>query len=147
VSASNGVSNWACRGIRGATTAIANTAEDILEATDELLRMVIRLNDLEPANVASVIFTTTPDLTATFPALAARSIGWVEVPLMCAHEMAVPGSLQKCVRVMIHINTTRSAAEIKHVYLKGARELRSEWAYSDEDVATVLTNQPVEVGQ
>jgi chorismate mutase len=139
--------SWACRGIRGATTAIANTAEDILEATDELMRTVIALNELEPADVASVIFTTTPDLTATFPALAARDIGWTEVPLMCAHEMAVPGSLQKCVRVMIHVNTTKSAAEIRHVYLKGARELRPEWAYSDDDVAGILAKVPVEVGQ
>jgi chorismate mutase len=145
VSASDG--SWACRGIRGATTAIANTAEDILEATDELMRTVIALNELEPADVASVIFTTTPDLTATFPALAARDIGWTEVPLMCAHEMAVPGSLQKCVRVMIHVNTTRSAAEIRHVYLKGARELRPEWAYSDDDVAGILAKAPVGVGQ
>jgi chorismate mutase len=145
VSASDG--SWACRGIRGATTAIANTAEDILEATDELMRTVIALNELEPADVASVIFTTTPDLTATFPALAARDIGWTEVPLMCAHEMAVPGSLQKCVRVMIHVNTTKSAAEIRHVYLKGARELRPEWAYSDDDVAGILAKMPVEVGQ
>ena len=147
MSASNGVGSWTCRGVRGATTAIANTAEDILEATDELMRTVIRLNDLEPADVASVIFTTTPDLTATFPALAARDIGWTEVPLMCAHEMAVPGSLQKCVRVLIHVNTSRSAAEIKHVYLKGARTLRPEWAYTDDDVATILSNQPVEIGQ
>ena len=145
MSASDG--SWACRGIRGATTAVANTAEDILEATDELMRTVIALNELEPADVASVIFTTTPDLTATFPALAARDIGWTEVPLMCAHEMAVPGSLQKCVRVMIHVNTTKSAAEIRHVYLKGARELRPEWAYSDDDVAGILTKVPVEVGQ
>jgi chorismate mutase len=142
-----GDGSWACRGIRGATTAIANTAEDILEATDELMRTVIALNELEPADVASVIFTTTPDLTATFPALAARDIGWTEVPLMCAHEMAVPGSLQKCVRVMIHVNTTKSAAEIRHVYLKGARELRPEWAYSDDDVAGILAKVPVEVGQ
>ena len=99
------------------------------------MRTVIALNELEPADVASVIFTTTPDLTATFPALAARDIGWTEVPLLCAHEMAVPGSLQKCVRVMIHVNTTRTAAEIRHVYLKGARELRPEWAYSDDDIA------------
>ena len=145
MSASDG--SWACRGIRGATTASANTAEDILEATDELMRTVIALNELEPADVASVIFTTTPDLTATFPALAARDIGWTEVPLMCAHEMAVPGSLQKCVRVMIHVNTTKSAAEIRHVYLKGARELRPEWAYSDDDVAGILAKMPVEVGQ
>ena len=131
--------SMACRGIRGATTAVANTAEDILEVTDELLRIVIALNELDPLDVASVIFTTTPDLTATFPALAARDIGWTEVPLLCTHEMAVPGSLQSCVRVLIHVNTTRSAAEIKHVYLKGARELRPEWAYSDEDVAAALT--------
>ena len=147
MSSSDGAGNRACRGIRGATTTIANTAEDILEVTDELMRIVITLNDLEPADVASVIFTTTPDLTATFPALAARDIGWTEVPLMCAHEMDVPGSLRKCVRVMIHVNTVRTADEIKHVYLKGARELRPEWAYSDDDVATILSKQPVEVGQ
>ena len=129
----------ACRGIRGATTAVANTAEDILEVTDELLRIVIALNEIDPLDVASIVFTTTPDLTATFPALAARDIGWTEVPLLCTHEMAVPGSLQSCVRILIHVNTTRSAAEIKHVYLKGARELRPEWAYSDEDVAAALT--------
>ena len=145
----DGVGNWSCRGIRGATTAEANTAEDILEVTEELMRAVITLNELEPDDVASVIFTTTPDLTATFPALAAREIGWTEVPLMCAHEMAVPGSLQKCVRVMIHVNTTRTVAEIKHVYLKGSRELRPEWAYSDEDIAAVIqqSHAPVEVAQ
>jgi chorismate mutase len=127
-----------CRGIRGATTAIANTAEDIIEATDEMMRALIALNDLQPEDVVSAIFTTTVDLTATFPALAAREIGWLEVPLMCSHEMNVPGALQKCVRVMLHVNTTKSAAEIKHVYLKGARQLRPEWAYSDEQVAELL---------
>ena len=144
---SDGTGNWSCRGIRGATTAIANTAEDILEVTNELMRTVIKLNHLDPENVASVIFTTTPDLTATFPALAAREIGWTEVPLMCSHEMTVPGSLQKCVRVMIHVNTNRSAREIKHVYLKGARELRPEWAYGDNDVKAILKAEPVEAGQ
>lgn len=147
MSGSDSAGRWACRGIRGATTAVANTAEDILEVTDELMRTVIKLNDLAPADVASVIFTTTPDLTATFPALAARDIGWTEVPLMCAHEMAVPGSLQKCVRVMIHVNTTRAAAEIRHVYLKGARALRPEWAYADDQVAGILGARAVEVGQ
>jgi chorismate mutase len=127
-----------CRGIRGATTAIANTAEDILEVTDEMMQVLIHLNDLNPEDVASAIFTTTPDLTATFPALAARNIGWLEVPLICSHEMAVPGSLQKAVRVLLHVNTTKSAAEIKHVYLKGARQLRPEWAYTDEQVAGIL---------
>ncbi len=143
----NGAGEWSCRGIRGATTAEANTAEDILEVTEELMRFVISLNELDADDVASVIFTTTPDLTATFPALAAREIGWTEVPLMCAHEMDVPGSLQKCVRVMIQVNTTRSAAEIRHVYLKGARELRPEWAYTDEDIASVIKQSAVEVGQ
>lgn len=127
-----------CRGIRGATTAIANTAEDILEATVELMQALIALNDLRTEDVASAIFTTTPDLNATFPAVGAREIGWSEVPLMCSHEMDVPASLQKAVRVLIHVNTTRSASEIKHVYLKEARQLRPEWAYSDEEVARIL---------
>jgi chorismate mutase len=126
-----------CRGIRGATTAIANTSEDILEATDELMRVLIHLNDLEPEDVVSAIFTTTPDLTATFPALAARNIGWTEVPLICSHEMNVPGSLQKAVRVLLHVNTIKSPREIRHVYLKGAQQLRPEWAYSDEQIAEI----------
>jgi chorismate mutase len=127
-----------CRGIRGATTAIANTAEDILEATDELMRIVIALNELRAEDVASVIFTTTPDLTATFPALAARELGWSEVPLMCGHEMTVPGALTNAIRVLIHVNTTRTAAEIRHVYLKGAIQLRPEWGISDEEIETIL---------
>jgi chorismate mutase len=128
-----------CRGIRGATTASANTAEDILEATNEMMRALIALNGLTPDDVVSAIFTTTVDLTATFPALAAREIGWLEVPLMCSHEMNVPGALQRCVRVLLHVNTTKSAAEIKHVYLKGACQLRPEWAYSDEQIVDLLT--------
>ena len=140
---SDGVGTWSCRGIRGATTAVANTAEDILEVTDELMRLVIKLNDIQPEHVASVIFTTTPDLNATFPALAARDIGWTEVPLMCSHEMAVPGSLQKCVRVMIHVNTFASASDIRHVYLKGARALRPEWAFTEEQIAEVLSKDTV----
>ena len=128
----------ACRGIRGATTVEANTAEDILEATTELLTALIRLNDLRAEDVASAIFTTTTDLTATFPALAARDLGWTEVPLLCAHEMAVPGALDRAVRVLLHVNTTRSAAEIRHVYLKGAQQLRPGWAVSDAELATIL---------
>lgn len=124
-----------CRGIRGATTAESNTAEDILEATSELLRILIRLNDLEPGHVVSAIFTTSPDLDATFPAIAARELGWSDVPLMCAHEMDVPASLQKAVRVLLQINTTKTPSEIRHVYLKGARQLRPEWAYDEESAA------------
>jgi chorismate mutase len=128
----------ACRGIRGATTAIANTAEDILEATDELMRVVIALNELRPEDVASIIFTTTPDLTATFPALAARELGWSEVPLLCSHEMTVPGALTSAIRVLIHVNTTRTAAEMRHVYLKGAIQLRPEWGIADEEIESIL---------
>ena len=129
-----------CRGIRGATTATSNTSEDILEATLEMMRALTALNDLSTDDVASAIFTTTPDLNATFPALAAREIGWTEVPLLCSHEMDVPASLQKAVRVLLHVNTTRSAAEIRHVYLKGATQLRPEWAVSEEELQQILAN-------
>jgi chorismate mutase len=129
---------FACRGIRGATTAEANTAEDMLEATDEMMRMLIALNEINPEDVASAYFTTTPDLNATFPAVAAREIGWLEVPLICGHEMTVAGSLQKCIRVLLHVNTYKTASEIKHVYLKGARQLRAEWAYDDDQAKEIL---------
>jgi len=127
-----------CRGIRGATTTPANTAEEILEATTEMLRMVVRLNDLDPADIASVIFTTTPDLTATFPAIAARAIGWTEVPLMCSHEMDVPGALEQVVRVLLHVNTSRSASDMRHVYLKGAKALRPAWGIEDDELERLL---------
>lgn len=136
-----------CRGVRGATTVAADTAEDILEATRDLLLALIHLNDLRPEDVASVVFTTTPDLTATFPALAARDegIGWTDVPLLCGHEMAVPGALGKAVRILLHVNTTRAAGQIKHVYLNGARALRPDWAYTDDQLAEILqdTGEPV----
>lgn len=132
-----------CRGIRGATTAPLNTAEDILEATRELVVALRELNDIEPEDIASVIFTTTTDLTATFPALAAREVGWTEVPLICTHEMDVPGALRQAVRVLLHINTTRSASEVRHVYLKGARQLRPEWGIPDDELAAILDRNPV----
>ncbi len=128
----------ACRGIRGATTVAENTAEEILEATTELMVALIGLNDLQPEDVASAVFTTTPDLNATFPAIAARDLGWTEVPLLCAHEMDVPGALGQVVRILLHVNTTRSAAEVRHVYLKGARALRPAWALADDDLARLL---------
>jgi chorismate mutase len=128
-----------CRGIRGATTVDANTAEDILEGTAELLRVLIALNDLrDPDLIASAVFTTTPDLTATFPAIAARDLGWTEVPLLCSHEMAVPGALGNVVRVLLHVNTGRPASDIRHVYLKGARELRPAWGIDDAELARIV---------
>jgi chorismate mutase len=120
------------RGIRGATTVRRNTSEDILEATRELLSLMVRLNDVKPDDVASIFFTTTPDLNADFPAAAARSLGWTDVALMCSHEMQVPGALPMCLRILLHVNTERSAAEIRHVYLHGARALRPDLAYDTE---------------
>ncbi len=115
-----------CRGVRGATTAEANTREEILRATRQLLALMIRLNEIDPNDVASAIFTTTPDLNAEFPALAARQLGWLDVPLLCAHEMMVPGSLPRCIRILLHWNTEKSASEITHVYIKGAASLRPD---------------------
>ncbi len=93
-------------------------------ATTELLQLLIRRNDLHAEDVASAIFTVTEDLDAEFPALAARYLGWTEVALMCTREIPVPGSLEKCIRILLHVNTTRSAAEIQHVYTRGAVNLR-----------------------
>ena len=113
-----------CRGIRGATTVEHNDREEILAATTELLQLLIRRNDLHAEDVASAIFTVTEDLDAEFPALAARYLGWTEVALMCTREIPVPGSLEKCIRILLHVNTTHSAAEIQHVYIRGAVNLR-----------------------
>ncbi len=116
-----------CRGIRGATTPMDNTAEAILEATRELLTQIVEANDgLTPEDIASVFFTTTPDLNAEYPALAARQLGWTDVALMCGQEMVVPGALRKCLRVLIHWNTTRRNDEIRHIYLRDAVNLRPD---------------------
>lgn len=117
-----------CRAIRGATTADSNTAEDIHEATTEMLRTLLALNAMEPDDLVSLFFTTTSDLNATFPAVAARELGLEQIPLMCAHEMNVPGALDMVVRVLVHVNTAKKPSEIRHVYLKRATELRPEWA-------------------
>ncbi len=117
-----------CRGVRGATTVEHNDREEILLATTELLQLIVRQNDLPVEDIASAIFTVTDDLDAEFPALAARQLGWEGVALMCAREIPVPNSLSKCIRVLLHVNTTRSAAEIQHVYIRGAVKLRPEFA-------------------
>ncbi|HAG99314.1 MAG TPA: chorismate mutase [Ktedonobacter sp.] len=113
-----------CRGIRGATTVERNEREDILTATTELLQLLIQHNDLRAEDIASAIFTVTEDLDAEFPALAARQLGWTEVALLCTREIPVPNSLVKCIRILLHVNTTRSAAEMQHVYIRGAVNLR-----------------------
>lgn len=115
------------RGIRGATTAEENTRESIVAATRELLKEIIRLNEMKTfEDIASAFFTTTPDLNATFPAEAAREIGMNQVPLLCASEINVPGRLQKCVRVLLHVNTDKKQCEINHVYLREAKSLRPD---------------------
>lgn len=115
-----------CRGIRGATTVEANTREAILAGTRELLLQIIAANDLQVEDVGSAIFTTTADLTAEFPALAARELGWHDVALICGHEIPVPGALGHCIRVLIHWNTPKSQTEVAHVYINGAEKLRPE---------------------
>jgi chorismate mutase len=114
------------RGVRGATTADANTREDILTATRQLLALMIRVNGMEAADVGSVIFSLTRDLDAEFPALAARQLGWIDVPLLCTYEVDVPGSLRRCVRVLVNWNTDKTQREIHHVYIKEAMRLRPD---------------------
>ncbi|MBT3363874.1 MAG: chorismate mutase [Chloroflexi bacterium] len=120
-----------CRGIRGATTVEQNTEDQIIAATTQLLEQMIDANDIDAEYVASVIFTTTTDLNAQFPAAAARQMGWTDAALMCSHEMEVPGSLKKCIRILLHLNTDKSAREINHVYIKGAKDLKSNHSFQD----------------
>jgi len=112
------------RGVRGATTVTSNDADEILEATRELLTMIVRVNEIEIEDIASAYLTTTTDLTATYPAFAARQLGWLDAALLCGHEMQVPDGLPLCIRVLLHWNTTKSAHEIGHIYLREARSLR-----------------------
>ena len=125
-----------CRGVRGATTVDANSSEAILSATRELLEALVAANDLQPMDLASAIFTVTPDLNAVFPARAARDLGWTEVALLCAHEIGVPGGLAGCIRVLLHWNTERTASEVRHVYLRGAKKLRPDLGLNEPSVET-----------
>ena len=115
-----------CRGIRGATTVETNTAVAILDATRQLLSSIVEANDVDVADVASAFFTVTPDLTTAFPAEAARELGWQSAALLDAQEIPVPGSLARCVRVLVHWNTSKSQQEIRHIYLGGAATLRPD---------------------
>lgn len=114
------------RGVRGATTVEANSVEAILEATRELLAAMLKANEIDVEYVASAFFTTTVDLNAEFPAVAARDLGWTNVALMCGHEMNKPGGLPMCLRILLHVNTDKPARDIKHIYLRGARVLRPD---------------------
>jgi chorismate mutase len=116
------------RGIRGAITVESDDAQEINEATKRLLREMISQNAIEVDDIASVLFSLTPDLRAAFPALGAREMGWVHVPMLHFSEIAVPGSLEKVIRVLMHVNTPRAQHEIEHVYLDGAAALRPDLA-------------------
>jgi chorismate mutase len=131
------------RALRGAITVDANDSALILDATRALLREMMRLNSLQPARLVSVIFTATPDLTAAFPARAARELGWNDVPLLCMTEMTVPGSLVRCVRVLMHAELPAEAGRGRHVYLGGAAELRPDLATGGDRRSSAI---PVRVG-
>ncbi len=120
------------RGVRGAIDVPANEAGQVLEATRELLLEMLKSNSLQEGDIAAIFFTATADLDAVFPAEAARQLGWNSVPLLCAREIDVPGSLPKCVRVLMLVNSSKTAEEIRHIYLRGASVLREE-LNSEED--------------
>ncbi len=126
-----------CRGVRGATLAADNSRDAILAAARELLQALIDANGIAPEDVASVIFTMTPDLTAVYPAFAARQLGWIDVALLSMQEIAPPDSLPRCIRVLIHWNTTRSQKDIRHVYMNGAEVLRPDRAMSQMNGASL----------
>lgn len=115
------------RGIRGAITVSADLPDEILKETTALVKEMVEQNGIEPDNVASVIISTTHDISSAFPAKAVRSMeGWTYVPVMCTHEMAVPGSLPLCVRVMMHVNTSQAQEEVQHIYMNEAMKLRPD---------------------
>jgi chorismate mutase len=119
-----------CRGIRGATTVAVNSADAILSATRELLALIVEANHVEIDDITSAFFTLTDDLDAAYPALAARQMGWEDVALLCAREITVPGAQDRCIRVLLHVNTDRHLDEIRHVYLRDAVHLRPTRAFA-----------------
>lgn len=116
------------RGIRGATTVQENTAQCILSNTQELLRTMVEANAIAPRSISSIIFTMTSDLNATFPAEAARQLGWKHVPVICMRELDVPGSLTQAIRVLLQAETDQEPDAVHHVYLRGAEVLRPDLA-------------------
>ena len=118
----------AVRAIRGAVQVEANVTAAILEGTSELVTEVMGRNQLTPADVISVVFTATPDLNAEFPALAARKLGFQDVPLLCCTELDVPGAMPRVIRLMMHVETPSPRSAVQHVYLRGAAALRLDIA-------------------
>jgi chorismate mutase len=128
-----GETGMSIRGIRGAVVASQDESEAILAATRALISAIIEANPgLDPADIASVLFTVTDDLSAVYPALGARQLGWSEVPLLCAREIPVPGALPRCIRVLVHWNTSLTQAQMHHVYLGDASVLRPDLVLSKD---------------
>ena len=120
----------AVRGIRGATTVTTDSADEVISATGELLRDLVAANDIHPEDIAGAWFTTTRDVNSEFPAIAARQMGWTDVPLLCGHEMEVdpsnPRSIPRCIRVLVMLNTEKPASAMQFVYLRGAAAIKSD---------------------
>lgn len=114
--------------IRGATTCENNTKDDITVATQQLVSEMIKRNNLDESRIVSILFTATPDLTQEFPATAARSLGLDHVPLMCAQELSIEGSMRKCIRIMMHVDAPMSRSDVHHVFLGNAQALRRDLA-------------------
>jgi len=121
------------RGIRGATTVSRNKKEEILTSSMTLLEKIVSANKIKIEDIASVIFSVTKDINAEFPAIAARRLGWLYTPLLCTYEISVPGSLKKCIRVLIHVNSDKKQAQMKHIYLGKAKKLRPDIGSREKD--------------
>jgi prephenate dehydrogenase len=142
----NTSSTMRCRGLRGATTAADNSAAAILAATRELLERLVARNALDVGEIASAFFTVSDDLDAAYPALAARELGWNEVALLCAREIPVPNSVARCIRVLLHINTIKGQADLRHVYLHEAASLRPGFADAPASTATPIVGRVAILG-
>lgn len=114
------------RAVRGATTVDSDRREDVIERTQELVRAIVERNGLAPDDMVSILFTATADIHSAFPAEAAREAGFTHVPLMCARELEIDGGVERCIRIMMHVYTTLGADELRHPYLHGARQLRTD---------------------
>ncbi|MDN7241107.1 chorismate mutase [Planococcus sp. N028] len=121
------------RGVRGAITVTKDRSEEILTETKKLVLEMIKANNIDPENVASVIISTTPDISSAFPAKAVRTLeNWTYVPVMCTHEMDVPGSLPLCIRVMMHVNTEQKQKDVQHIFMNEAVKLRPDLVKSNQ---------------
>ena len=124
------------RAVRGATTVDADEAPLIHEATRELVTAIVARNGIAPADVVSALFTMTPDLRSDFPARAVRELGWSDVPMLCTIEVDVRGALPRCIRALVHVESTLDRSAVRHVYLRGARVLRPDLAHDDGSSST-----------